>query len=314
MEILFLGTSSGTPTKSRNVSAIALIESTGSAWHLIDCGEGTQHQILNSPLSLNSLSSIFITHLHGDHCYGLPGLLASAGLNGRTKRLRIIAPEETKSWIELTQQVSDLHLPYELEFVTACDVGNHPFDVFSVSSISLSHRITSFAYVFTESKLRRSLSVDKIKNAGIPQGPLWGSLKAGNDIQFEGMIYKSKDFCDAPKPPRKIIICGDNDTPDLLAPDCKNCDVLVHEATFAAEFSERAKTLGHSYAGLIALFAQNAGLPNLILTHISARYPENPTELEQEAKAIYSGNLFLAKDFERYRLRTDGVLELSEHA
>ena len=311
MEILFLGTSSGTPTKSRNVSAIALIESTSSAWHLIDCGEGTQHQILHSPLSLNSLSSIFITHLHGDHCYGLPGLLASAGLNGRTKPLRIIAPEETKSWIALTQQVSDLHLPYELEFINASDVVGHQFNMFSVSSIPLSHRITSFGYSFTESKPRPSLNVEKIKSKGVPQGPLWGKLKAGNDIEFEGVIYKSKDLCDTPKAPRKIIICGDNDTPDLLAKECKHCDVLVHEATFAEEFSERAKTLGHSYAGLVALFAQNAGLPNLILTHISARYPANPTELERQAKAIYSGNLYLAKDFDRYRLRTDSVLELS---
>jgi len=310
MEIMFFGTSAGTPTKSRNVSAIAVIESVGSSWHLIDCGEGTQHQILHSQLSLNSLSTIFITHSHGDHCYGLPGLLASAGLNGRTKPLKIIAPKGIKQWIELTQQVSELYLPYELEFISPNDVSNCSFDQFIISSIPLSHRIACFGFAFTELHVKQSLSIENIKSKGIPQGPLWGRIQAGHDIEFEGMVYKSKDFCDEPRPPRKIIICGDNDQPNLLEFESKDCDVLVHESTFAEDMSESAKSVGHSYAGLIASFAQNASIPNLILTHISARYSNKLKTLQDEARREYSGNLFIASDFDRYNLNADGQLTL----
>ena len=310
MEILFLGTSAGVPTKTRNVSAIALIDSVGSAWHLVDCGEGTQHQILNSPLSLNTLSSIFITHLHGDHCYGLPGLLASAGLNGRRKTLTIVAPDGARQWLALTQKMSELHLPFALEFITPGDVTSCSFDQFSVSSITLSHRISSFGYAFTEKNVSQTLSIEKINSKGIPQSPLWGKVQAGYDIEFEGTVYESKVFCDAPRPPRKIIICGDNAQPDLLANECQNCDVLVHESTFAENMSARASSVGHTYSKAIASFAQSVSIPNLILTHISARYSDYDPILENEAKQLFSGKLFVARDFDRYRLNTTGELNL----
>ena len=114
MEILFFGTSSGAPTKERNVSGISLIESQGGAWYLIDCGERTQHQAMRSRMSLTSLKSVFITHLHGDHCYGLPGLLASAGLSGRTEPLQLVGPDGLREWLELTKTVSELYLPLSL--------------------------------------------------------------------------------------------------------------------------------------------------------------------------------------------------------
>ena len=114
---MFLGTSSGTPTKQRNVSAIAIKKANAKSWHLIDCGEGTQHQILHTHLSLNTLSSISITHIHGDHCYGLPGLLASAAMAGRTDPLLIIAPQGIQRFIETTCQLTELQLPYKINFL-----------------------------------------------------------------------------------------------------------------------------------------------------------------------------------------------------
>lgn len=309
MEIIFLGTSAGVPTKSRNVSAIALVESKGSSWHLIDCGEGTQHQLMHSHLTLNSLSTIFITHLHGDHCYGLPGLLASAGLNGRKKPLRIVAPLGAKEWIELTQRISDLYLPYELEFVINEDVGRCRFDQYLVSAIPLSHRVASFGFAFTETNIKSSLDIDKVNKIGIPKGPLWGAIQAGEDIDYNGTVYNSLDLCEDARSPRKIIICGDNDQPDLLYDESAQCDVLVHESTFADDMSERAKGVGHSYARLVASFAERAGIPNLVLTHISARYSGFHSVLEDEARSEYSGNLYVASDFDRFKLGILGSLE-----
>lgn len=123
MEIVFLGTSSGTPTKMRNVSGVAVKMVSSKIWCLVDCGEGTQHQILHTSLSLNSLQAIFITHLHGDHCYGLPGLLASAATQGRTEPLIIVCPAAVRDFILATQQTTQLTLSYPINFVIVEQVG-----------------------------------------------------------------------------------------------------------------------------------------------------------------------------------------------
>jgi len=310
VEIQFLGTSSGAPTNRRNVSGIALVESKGSAWYLIDCGEATQHQLLRSHLSLNSLEAIFITHLHGDHFYGLPGLLGSAGLNGRTKPLKIVAPEEAEEWIALTIKVSQLHLPYELEFIPTRSGDLGDFDQFSVAGITMSHRITSYGYVFVETRAQASLNMEKLLEAGIPKGPLWGKLQRGEDVQHENKVFTAAEFTDDSKKRRKVIICGDNDQPELLESECRDCDLLIHESTFTKDMADRAKSVGHTYAKAIASFAEGTQLPNLILTHISARYLGD--EIQQEASSEYSGNLSVASDLDRFSLNSDAVMKLIE--
>jgi len=301
LEIQFLGTSSGTPTSRRNVSAIALTESRGKAWYLIDCGEGTQHQLLRTHLSINSLEAVFLTHLHGDHCYGLPGLLGSAGLNGRTKPLKIIAPAGAEEWIALTKEISQLHLPYALEFIETGAVDLGDIGQFEVSAVDLSHRIHCFGYVFKENSVTSSLKMEKLQDAGIPQGPLWGKLQAGEDVTHEGKQYLVSEFTEDSKQPRKIIICGDNDDPELLLSDCKDCSLLVHESTYTEDMADRANEVGHSYAKSIGSFAEKVNVPNLVLTHISARYPDS-SAVKNEASEVYSGNLYVANDFDRRRL------------
>lgn len=117
MDLLFLGTSAGVPTKARNVSATAVIEASGSHWYLVDCGEGTQHRLLHTPLSIRDLRAIFITHVHGDHCFGLPGLLASAGMSGRTQPLEVILPAVLHDWVRQGLVASDTFLPFELRLL-----------------------------------------------------------------------------------------------------------------------------------------------------------------------------------------------------
>lgn len=312
MEILFLGTSSGAPTKTRNVSAIALVESEGSDWYLIDCGEGTQHQLINTHLSLNNLSAIFLTHLHGDHCYGLPGLLASAGLNGRTTALRIVAPEGAREWIELTKRISDLHLPYDLQFILTDTKKTNTFGQFSVSVLSLSHRIASFGYVFSELNVKPSLNLEKLRTAGIPQGPLWGKIQSGHNVEYKGITYKADEYKEKNRKVRKIIICGDNDQPDLINAEAEQCDVLVHESTYTEEMADRAGSVGHSYASQIAAYAESAGIRNLVLTHVSARYTDGAIGILDEARKEFTGNIYLANDFDRFRFSPTLELKLIE--
>lgn len=312
MNLLFLGTSAGVPTKSRNVTGIALRESKGKGWYLIDCGEGTQHQVLRTKLSFHSLKAILITHVHGDHCYGLPGLLASAGMNGRKAPLTIVAPTGIKDWLEATCEATQLGLPFELEFIASDELPSVEFDNMAVATFALSHRVACYAYALTEKNLDAALNIEKLTRHGIPRGPLWGQLKQGFDIELAGERFKSADYLIFKHEPRKVVIAGDNDRPELLIDACMGAQVLVHEATYIQEMAEKAVEVGHSYASLVAEFAETVRLPNLVLTHFSPRYQMNPNaslsieSIRQEAQSAYSGSLYLARDFAEFTLNKAG--------
>ncbi|WP_404345974.1 ribonuclease Z [Vreelandella venusta] len=312
MNLLFLGTSAGVPTKSRNVTGIALRESKGKGWYLIDCGEGTQHQVLHTKLSFHSLKAILITHVHGDHCYGLPGILASAGMGGRKTPLTIAAPAGIKAWLEATCEATQLCLPFALEFIDSDELPSVEFESIAVTTHRLSHRAPSYAYGFTETKVDAALDVDKLAQKGIPRGPLWGQLKQGFDVEFEGEWLKSHDYLIFKHKPRKVVIAGDNDQPDLLFDACAGAQVLVHEATYTEEMAQKAGDVGHSYAKLVAAFAESVQLPNLVLTHFSPRYQLHPLaspsieDIRKEAQRVYSGSLYLARDFGEYTLDKSG--------
>ena len=179
MELIFLGTSSGTPSKTRNVSACAIRMSNKKQWHLVDCGEGTQHQILHTNLALKHLRALFITHVHGDHCYGLPGLLANASLSGRTEPLIIVAPKPIHNMLSTIQVATQLKLTFDIEFIDVNEL-HRPIETkeFFVEVIELSHRVPSFAFAFIEKNIKPSLNVDKLIKQAIPSGPAWGRTSA----------------------------------------------------------------------------------------------------------------------------------------
>jgi ribonuclease Z len=317
MELQFLGTSSGTPTKSRNVSAIALRSLELGHWWLVDCGEGTQHQLLHTRLSLASLRAIFITHIHGDHCYGLPGLLASAGMLNRVEPLVIAGPPTVRQFVECVLHTSQLCLPYQVRFVGVGEVAKAGIlPGVAVSATALSHRVPSFAYSFTEQAVENKLDVARLKRDGIASGPVWGQIQQGLDAALpDGRVLRARDYLLPPRPPRKVIVGGDNDSPALLAGEARAAQVLVHEATYTEEVLVR---LGpgpqHSSALRVARFASELGIPNLVLTHFSPRYEQQErgslslAALEEEARSAYRGRLFLANDLERYVLDRQGVL------
>ncbi|GLO44288.1 ribonuclease Z [Pseudomonas putida] len=304
------------PTKARNVSATAVIEASGSHWYLVDCGEGTQHRLLHTPLSIRDLRAIFITHVHGDHCFGLPGLLASAGMSGRTQPLDLVLPAALHDWVRQGLVASDTFLPFELRLLAVEDLVEWRSDAVQVSSVQLSHRVPSVGFVFTELNPEPRLDIPRLEAEGIPRGPLWGDLAKGLTVQHGGQLLHGSDYLRPSRPPRRVIVCGDNDTPALLADAARGADVLVHEATFTQAVVERTGvTFGHSTAAAVARFAEAAGVRNLVLTHFSARYQNDPRRspsidnLRDEALAHYSGQLTLAQDLQRYHIGRDGCLE-----
>lgn len=312
MEIIFLGTSSGVPTKSRNVSAVVLKKSNQKGWCLIDCGEATQQQILRTNLSLRHLEAVLITHIHGDHCYGLPGLIASASMTNRTKPLTIIAPKLIQQWIEATCNLTQLRLSYRLQFITVEEIKTYTLKQFDIDITPLSHRVASYAYGFTDNNQKSLLNREKLKAEGIAAGPIWGKLQNKQKVVLDsGKVLDYRDYLLVANPPRKIIVSGDNDQPNLLHQSVKNTDVLIHEATYTHDIYEKVgKTYQHSSAKMVAEFAQQASINNVILTHFSSRY-QDTSELNTEAKQYYQGQLFLAHDFDHYRLTKEGELTLS---
>lgn len=319
VDLLFLGTSSGTPTRARNVTGLALLEDTGKGWHLVDCGEATQHQVLRTPLSLHELRAVFVTHVHGDHCYGLPGLLASAGMHGRKAPLHIVAPAGIEEWVQTTLRLTRVWLPFELHFHAAESLGEWRGGSLRVEAVALSHRVPCYGYRFSEARPDPRLNIDKLDRHGIPRGPLWGQLIRGTDVQYEGRLLRSDDYLIFDRPPRRVVVGGDNDRPELLTEACQGAQVLVHEATYTRAVANDARAdFGHSTAAAVAAFAEQAGLAHLVLTHFSARYQADPKrspsieDIRAEAAALYRGRLFLAEDFARFHLGRDGELHRIE--
>jgi ribonuclease Z len=313
MELIFLGTSSGTPTKERNVSAVALRKKNDKRWSLIDCGEGTQHQLLHTNLSMQQLDAIYITHIHGDHCYGLPGLLASASMGGRTEPLLLVAPRGVVKFVESMMEYTELYLTYELQFIVL-EEQNAEIEraEFKVEIMPLSHRVPSWGYLFTEKGVESSLNIEKLKADAIPVGKAWGIIQKGQDVTLEdGRLIEASSYQNEPRKARKVAISGDNDDASLWG-EVEGLDLLVHESTFTHDIALKiGKEVGHSSAQEVASFANEYGLTNLILTHFSSRYHGDKTqsssiaELEDEARKFYDKELFLANDFELFELTRD---------
>lgn len=290
MDFVFLGTGAGVPAKARNVSAIALqlLEERGAVW-LFDCGEATQHQILRTPVKPRRIEKIFITHLHGDHIFGLPGLLGSRSFQGGTERLDIYGPAGIREFVETALRVSGTHLKYELCF-TETDGGTvFEDDQFRVLAEPLDHGIFSLGYRVEEKERPGTLLADKLRAEGVPPGPLYSELKSGKDVILpDGRRLISADYLGVPQKGRVVTILGDtrpNAGGEKLAMDA---DYLVHEATFSAEEPEMAHSYFHSTTAQAAETALQCGVKNLILTHISSRYTaEDAGQLLAEARGIF---------------------------
>ena len=317
MRLTFLGTSAGTPTKTRNVTALVLAVDDQEHWYLIDCGEATQHRLLHCRYSLSQLTTIFITHTHGDHIFGLPGLISSAVMQGRKAPLTICAPTGVEGFVRQALATAAQDQPFELIFLNSDEPGfSYNDNTVSVTSHELSHRVPCFAYRFKEQQPPNKLDTEKMAALSIPQGPLWGLLQQGENITLEnGQLIAPEQVTTETRKQRVVIVGGDNDKPELLEDIMSDANLLVHEATFTeAVLQKMGNRWMHSSARQVAESAARAQLPHLILTHFSGRYTVNNkrknsiTLLKEEAQHYYQGQIELAEDFAIWQLKRSGEL------
>lgn len=318
LKLTFLGTSAGVPSRQRNVSGLALEPTNRHAgWFLIDCGEGTQQRLQRTKLSLHTLTAICITHVHGDHCFGLPGLIASIGMAGRKEKLILIAPQPIWDWLQMTLDLTQSHIPYPIQHIDVALMTTSPESLQS-SGIQLSrhellHRTPSYGYGFTLTTKKRRLNVPALKAIGLPAGPMWKALQQGNTVTFNDKSLQCDDFVTTNTESVNVLIGGDNADPNLLRAACQNTQLLVHEATYTQNILDIVGTGPmHSSAQLVAQFAEAVAVPNLILTHLSARYHnrEGMQAILSEAQAHYQGSVYVANDLDCFQLSAAGELTL----
>jgi ribonuclease Z len=309
MELTFLGTGAGMPSNQRNVTSIALrlLANRGAIW-LFDCGEGTQHQFMKASFKLSKLDKIFITHLHGDHIFGLPGLLTSRAHQGVKAPLMIFGPQGIKSYIEHSLFISQSRLEYKLDIIELDSaqhsngiVSIYEDDNYRIYTALLEHRIESFGYRVEEKDKPGKLAHKKLAELGIPSGPAYGQLKQGIDVTLpDGIQLRAADFIGSLVRGRIVAIMGDTRACEHTLLLSHHADVLVHEATFARDLQQLAQDYHHSTTYDAAHAALQAEANALIITHISSRYQEDSEQiLVQEAQELFK-NSYIAKDFWSY--------------
>lgn len=292
MELTFLGTGAGRPLPGRNVTSVALRlpPGCGGGYWLFDCGEGTQHQMMRTPVKLSKLERIFITHLHGDHTFGLPGLLSSRAFAGGTSPVWLYGPPGLREWIETSLRITETRLEYELHLAEIEREGMvYEDERIRVIAAEMAHRTACFGFRIEEKAAFGKLDAAKLQAFGVPNGPLAGKLKSGEDVTLpDGRIVRSKDVVGPPVEGRVVTILGDTSPCDNAVRLAKRADVVVHEATFAAELEEKALEYGHCTTVQAAETARKAGAKRLLLTHFSTRYRDDDLQrLAEEAKAVF---------------------------
>jgi ribonuclease Z len=241
-------------------------------------------------------------------------------MSGRTEALTIIAPQGIKEMVTAVAAASDLLLPYDVNFIAVEDMEGWASADFTVCKIALSHRVPSYAYVFTEKPLAHKLDVELLNKLGVPKGPLWGKLQQGQAVTLEDHTRVNPEDCYLKEgKPRKAIICGDNDNPELLKDFALDVSLIVHEATYTQDIAEKVgKGPQHSCAKIVAKFAERKKVPNVILTHFSARYQDDTekspsiADIEKEARSYYSGQLYLANDLDVFEVSKNSVVVKTE--
>ncbi len=278
------------PGKERNVTSIALsLLAERNAFWLFDCGEATQHQILHTPVKLAKIEKIFITHLHGDHIFGLPGLLGSRSMGGSTDLLTLYGPVGIKAFIESALSLSGSYLTYPLDIIEIQPGLVFKDPQFEVSMLPLSHGIPSFGYRIEEIDKPGTLDAARLIAAGVKPGPLFQRLKQGESVELEnGQVITGSDYIGPGYKGRSLAIFGDT-TPTEFGPQlAAGVDVMVHETTLEAAMAEQANARGHSTTRQAAELAKQAGAKKLIITHFSARYGQDDCQrLLAECREIF---------------------------
>lgn len=297
LRIIFLGTSASVPTDDRSLPSI-IIQREGDIL-MFDCGEGTQRQMIRAGIGLNRKMIVFITHMHGDHILGLPGMIQTMSLLGRDKPLQIYGPSGIRDFMEAIIRTVRFWLSFPI-MVNEVDLEGTVYkgEDYEVQAVFAEHSIQSLAYALIEKPRPGRFHPEKALALGVPKGPLWSMLQRGMEITLpNGRTIKPSDVLDPPRPGRKIVYSGDTRPSEKIIELARNADILIHEATLGDEFADKALEEGHSTPSEAAQVALKANVKLLILTHISARYSD-PKVLLEQARKIFP-NTYIPNDLER---------------
>jgi ribonuclease Z len=286
MKFKVLGSGAGIPSRTRNTQSFVLdVVEEINQYFLIDASEALQHRILNTTIRPSKIKHVFITHLHGDHIFGLPGFLSSrAHQGGEGIPLVIYGPPGLKEWVEVTFRISSSHLNYPIHFVEVVHDGEYEVEGFTVKSHLLDHAVDSFMYVFIEPEKLGALDSAKLKDIGIMPGPVYKEIKKSQTFQHEGETYATADFLSPPVEGRKVAVHGDTriinrgDYLELL----DGADLIVHEATYLEGEKEKAHQYFHSEIDDVLNNLSCISYGRLLLVHISNRYDAEMLESVEE--------------------------------
>ncbi|MDP2900248.1 MAG: ribonuclease Z [Candidatus Bathyarchaeota archaeon] len=282
--MVFLGTSGSMPTPERGSSSVALC--LGRSVVLLDCGEGTQRQMVAAHIGFSRVKLVLVTHLHGDHVLGVPGLLQSMTLQRREEPLTVYGPRGIHAFLQgVSDTLGGPGFPVTVHEIAEPGV---VLDAkgYTVEACKSDHRLESWSYAVIERSKPGRFHPEKAARLGVPQGIIWKRLQDGEDVDIGERTIKSSDVVDPPRPGRKVVYSGDTRPSDDVAKLATGADLLIHESTFGEDLVERAAEDGHSTAGQAAGVAAKAGVKRLVLTHISGRYSDAAPLLD-EAKRIF---------------------------
>ena len=287
LTLRFLGTSASRPTVERNVSSIALVREGETI--LIDCGEGTQRQMMRYGVSF-SLRDIFFTHFHADHVLGVIGLMRTMSLQGRTDMLHLWGPRGAGKVLRRAEGFGMERLGYPVEISEITTDEPIRRTEYAIAPFFADHRgAPALGYALVEDDRKGRFNPERARELGIPEGPMWGKIHRGIPVTLDdGRTIEPSVLVGPARRGRRIAITGDTRPCDATIAAARNADLLVHEATFAEEEAQRALDTGHSTAREAASVAEAAGAKRLVLTHISARYSRDARDLEREARVVFS--------------------------
>jgi ribonuclease Z len=299
MEVVLLGTSGGLPTVNRNLPSVALRYS--GQLILFDCGEGTQRQMIMAKTGFSSKMKIFVTHLHGDHVLGIPGLIQTMSLLNRKDKLDIYGPPGILNYINSLKDYVKFNLTFPIEVQEVDEGVVYKDKNYKILAAWAEHTVPNLAYAFVEANKPGKFYPNKALELKVPMGPLWHRLQHGHSVKLRnGSIVKPTQVVGPPRPGLKIVYVGDTRPSKAVIKLAKNADLLIHDCTFGDEYMDKAETDGHSTPSQVAKIAKVAGVKKLVLTHISARYDDTDTLLKQ-AKKIFQ-NVEVGRDLLKIRI------------
>lgn len=300
LQVIFLGTAGSVPTVERSLPA-TLVQRKGE--HLMfDCGEGVQRQMIEAKTGFNRRMKIFISHMHGDHVMGLPGLLQTMSLLDRERKLDVYGPVGIKRFVQAIRETVQFTLTFPVEIHEIEEIGvvcNEKEYV--VEALWSNHVVPNLAFSLVEKPRPGKFYPEKARALGVPEGSLWSELQRGGNVDLpDGRIIKSEEVVGPPRPGRKIVYTGDTRPFKGFVNFAVGADLLIHDATFADDLIEKAGEDGHSTSSQAAENARKARVKQLILIHMSARYDDTSLLLDQALKIFR--NTEVAKDFMKIRI------------